>query len=170
MSICFIGIGSNLGNRLEHLRGAVKLLQQNNLRPVFASCVYETSPVGSERVQDFYLNAVVAVESVLEPQVLVHTVLAIEHALGRVRSVPNAPRCIDIDVLLVGDQICLDEQARIPHPRMHQRLFVLAPLREIATDTVVPGTGKCIDEWYRLCREQSDDVVRLFASAAALID
>ena len=168
MSICFLGLGSNRGDRLTHLQTAIKLLGQNNLAPALASCVYETSPVGSSHVQEHYLNAVVGVESNLDPRTLVDTVLDIEQQLGRERSTLNAPRTIDIDVLLAGDMICTDEHACIPHPRMHQRLFVLIPLRQIAADTVVPGTGRCVDELYHVCREQSDEVVRLFAPAAAL--
>jgi 2-amino-4-hydroxy-6-hydroxymethyldihydropteridine diphosphokinase len=168
MSMCFLGLGSNLGDRLENLKAAVMLLAQNNLPAIRISSVYETSPVGSSDVQENYLNAVVAVESDLEPHALVDTVLALERQLGRTRSVPNAPRNIDIDVLLAGDTVCADANACIPHPRLHQRLFVLIPLREIAAETRVPGTGRSVDELYLVCRMRSDETVRLFAPAAML--
>ena len=168
MSVCFIGLGSNLGDRPAYLRAAVEYLAQENLDPVLVSSVYETTPVGCREEQQNYLNAVVGVESDMDPHDLVHTALAIEDAIGRTRSTPNAPRIIDIDILLAGNTVCTDAEACVPHPRMGERLFVLTPLREIAADTVIPGTGLTVDECYHRCHAESHEVIRLFAPPAVL--
>jgi 2-amino-4-hydroxy-6-hydroxymethyldihydropteridine diphosphokinase len=168
MSLCFIGLGSNLGDRLVYLQVAVNGLARENLDPVLVSSVYETTPVDCREEQENYLNAVVGVESDKDPHDLVHTALAIEDAIGRKRPTPNAPRTIDIDILLAGDTVCTDTEACVPHPRMCGRLFVLTPLREIAANTVIPGTGLTVDECYHRCRGESHEVIRLFAPPAVL--
>lgn len=168
MSLCFIGLGSNLGDRLAYLQAAVKYLARENLDSALVSSVYETTPVGCREAQENYLNAVVGTESDKGSRELVHTALAVEDMIGRRRSTPNAPRIIDIDILLVGDTVCTDIEACVPHPRMAERLFVLTPLREIAADTVIPGTGLTVDEWYHRRCGESHEVIRLFAPPVVL--
>ena len=168
MKLCYAGLGSNQGDRLANLRAAVAHLAARGIQPVRVSSVYETSPVGTSESQPEYLNAVVAVETELEPKELVAAFLAIEHTLGRVRTTRNASRVIDIDLLLAGDLVCSDPEAIVPHPRMHERLFVLTLLREIAAQTMHPVLRKTITECREMCLSQSDEHVRLFAPSTAI--
>jgi len=168
MSLCFLGLGSNLGDRLANLCAAVAQLREGNISPALFSSVYETSPVGCDGEHPDYLNAVVGVQTSLSPDELVRRVLEIESALGRERPAPNAPRTIDIDVIMAGDAVCEAREATVPHLRMHERLFVLAPLREIARDAVHPKLGRTIDELHSECAARSSERVRLYAPAAFL--
>ncbi len=134
----FLGLGSNLGDRLGALRAAVDLLAAvPGVRVVRSSRVYETEPVGPP--QPDYLNAVLEVETVLSPRELLDACLGVERRLGRVRGKRWGPRTIDVDVLTFGDLEVDEPGLQVPHPRMHERGFVLAPLLELAADPPLPG-------------------------------
>ena len=144
MGTAYIGLGSNLGDRLATLRTAVQRLETLG-RITGISSLYESEPVGYLE-QPPFLNAVVTLESELAPGELLRALLGIERDLGRKRSFPNAPRTLDLDLLLVDD-VTLDSTAlTLPHPRLHERAFVLVPLAELAPDMVHPGSGETVRE------------------------
>jgi len=130
----FIGLGSNLGDRQGHLERAVTLLAQGG-DVVGVSSVYETEPVGGP-VQGPYLNVVVALSTADSPRELLERCRAVEQDAGRVRSVRFGPRTLDADVLVVGTERVEEPDLVVPHPRMFERRFVLAPLHELAPDLV----------------------------------
>jgi 2-amino-4-hydroxy-6-hydroxymethyldihydropteridine diphosphokinase len=134
----YLALGSNLGDRLASLQRAVDLLEVvDGIRVVRSSRVFETAPVGPP--QPDYLNAVIEIETSLEPRDLLEACLGVEGALGRERGERWGARTIDVDVLTY-DAIELDEpDLRIPHPRMHERAFVLVPLGELDADPPLPG-------------------------------
>ena len=140
----YIGLGANLGDRLETLREAVRRLRELDEVTSVAS-LYETVPVGYTD-QPLFLNAVVALQTGLAAPQLVQALLDIEASLGRTRSFRNAPRTLDLDLLLLGDEVVDQDDARVPHPRLHERAFVLAPLAELAPDLVHPVLGLTIQE------------------------
>jgi 2-amino-4-hydroxy-6-hydroxymethyldihydropteridine diphosphokinase len=127
----FLGIGSNLGDRERHLREAVAGLPD----VVRASPVYETDPVGGPE-QPPYLNAVVELATERSPRQLLEVARRLEAAAGRARGERFGPRTLDVDVLLVGDLVVDEPDLVVPHPRMWQRRFVLAPLADLAPDLV----------------------------------
>ena len=159
MIIAHIALGANLGERLQTLQTAVRdLAEVGSIEAI--SSVYETDPVGYAD-QPAYLNAVVAIDTALTAEGLLDTLLSIERTHGRVRTFPNAPRTLDLDLLLFGDEIRQSERLTIPHPRMQERAFVLVPLNEIATDVVVPGLNTTVADL--LARLGSVSGVRRFA-------
>lgn len=130
MAIAYIALGSNLGDRSLCVRRAVTLLDQKGVAVLKHSTVIETEPVGGP-AQNKFLNAVVKVATELSPLELLSLCQSIEKELGRVRTVVNGPRAIDLDILLY-DHLAVDmPQLKIPHPRMFERAFVLEPLKEI---------------------------------------
>jgi 2-amino-4-hydroxy-6-hydroxymethyldihydropteridine diphosphokinase len=132
----YVALGSNLGDRLAHLQLAVdSLARVPGVEVRAVSRVYETAPVGGPP-QDPYLNAVVAIDTDLEPYELLHRGQQIEELAVRERSERWGPRTLDVDLLLVGDARVDDDDLTIPHPRMWERGFVLAPLRDVAPDLV----------------------------------
>jgi 2-amino-4-hydroxy-6-hydroxymethyldihydropteridine diphosphokinase len=132
----YLGIGSNIGSRLGYLQLAVtELVRTPGIDVVGLSRVYETEPVGGPP-QDLYLNAVVAIDTDLEPHDLLRECLRIEERAERERAERWGPRTLDVDVLLVGDYRIDDADLTLPHPRMWERGFVLAPLRDVAPDLV----------------------------------
>lgn len=136
MSLVHIGLGANLGERRETLRAAVAALGE--LGAVRAcSALWETAAVGAVGGPD-YLNAAVALETDLDPATLLDGLLDLERRFGRVRTVRDAPRTLDLDVLLWGGRVIDDERLVVPHPRLHERAFVLLPLAEIAPDARHP--------------------------------
>jgi 2-amino-4-hydroxy-6-hydroxymethyldihydropteridine diphosphokinase len=132
MAVAYIALGSNLGDRRQVFSQAMDRLGRLG-RVVSRSSLYETEPVGF-RDQPAFLNAVVALETDLEPLVLLHDLLAVERELGRDRSqsIPNRPRTLDLDLLLMGDSVIAAPELTLPHPALARRRFVLAPLVEIA--------------------------------------
>ena len=137
----YVALGANIGEPVAHLRAAVADLDAlPGTRVVARSSLYRSAPVGLVDQPDF-INAVVAVDTALEALPLLRTLLAIEARHGRVRSVPNAPRTLDLDLLLYGEAVVGGAELTLPHPRMHERAFVLAPLAEIAPSLVIPGRG-----------------------------
>jgi len=132
----YLALGSNLGDRLANLQLAVDALARvPEIQVVAASRVYETAPVGGPP-QDPYLNAVVAIETNLDPYELLHRAQQIEALAHRERSERWGPRTLDVDILLLGDVRIASDELTIPHPRMLERGFVLAPLRDVAPDLV----------------------------------
>lgn len=144
MPSAFLGVGSNMGDRLLHLRRAVDLLRERGVRVLRSSRVYETDPVGGPE-QPPYLNAVLEVESAGTARELLETCLAIEAELGRVRGERWGPRTIDLDLLTFGDEEIDEPDLQVPHPRMHERAFVLAPLLELTADPRLPGARRAAD-------------------------
>ena len=130
MSIAYIALGSNLGDRARYMRSAVTLLEQMGASVLKRATVIETDPVGGPP-QDKFLNAVVKVSTELSPLELFLVCQSVEKQLGRVRDVANGPRTIDLDILLYDRLVIDTPQLKIPHPRMFERAFVLEPLREI---------------------------------------
>jgi len=133
----FLGLGSNLGDRRAHLRRAVELLEADgDLAAV--SPLYETDPVGGPPGQEAYLNVVVELCTAASARQLLGRCARLERDAGRVRTVRFGPRTLDADVLLVGTARVDDPDLVVPHPRMHERRFVLAPLADLAPDLVAP--------------------------------
>ncbi len=135
----YIALGANLDDPVAAVRNAILDLQRlPSSQCVAVSSLYRSAPVGLRNQPDF-VNAVAAVDTDLSALELLDSLLAIEAAYGRVRSVPNAPRTLDLDLLLYGDVTSTDPHLTLPHPRMHQRAFALQPLAEIAPDLDIPG-------------------------------
>ena len=136
-----IALGSNLGNRAAAITSASSRLSLL-LSGFSISEIIETWPVGEGTDnQNLYLNAVAVGETELSARQLLEALLAIEQAFGRERPYPNAPRTLDLDLVLLGGDIVLEEGLEVPHPRFRERFFVLGPLAEIAPDMVDPVTG-----------------------------
>jgi 2-amino-4-hydroxy-6-hydroxymethyldihydropteridine diphosphokinase len=144
MATAYIGLGANLGDRMTTLRMAIQRLETLG-RIAAVSSLYETEPVGYLE-QPRFLNSVVALDTALAPANLIGGLLGIERDLGRARSFPNAPRTLDLDLLMVDDVILDTPELTLPHPRLHERAFVLVPLAEIAPELVHPGFGKSVQE------------------------
>jgi 3-oxoacyl-[acyl-carrier protein] reductase len=146
----FLALGSNLGDRQGFLDDALRRL---GARPDFSirtcSAYYETAPVGGPADAGAYLNAVAEADTPLSPEAVLAWLLEVERQLGRYRTTPNAPRTVDLDLLLYGDLVRINSDPLIPHPRLHERHFVLKPLSEIAPQVVHPVLGKSIRELER---------------------
>ncbi|WP_047534587.1 2-amino-4-hydroxy-6-hydroxymethyldihydropteridine diphosphokinase [Methylotenera sp. N17] len=145
MAIAYIALGSNLQDPVKQVSRAFDALAQlPATRLLLRSSLYKTAPVGYDNQPDF-INAVAKIDTLLEPTVLLRQLLAVEATFGRERPFPNAPRVLDLDLLLY-DQIAMHTPELIlPHPRMHERSFVLLPLAEIAPDLTLPN-GKSVVE------------------------
>jgi 2-amino-4-hydroxy-6-hydroxymethyldihydropteridine diphosphokinase len=140
VTIAYLGLGSNLGDRLAHLQAAVDGLSATpDVRVVGVSRVYETTPVGGPPQGD-YLNAVVAVDTELDARALLHVAQRLEQHERRVRTDRWGPRTLDVDVLLVGDVRVSEPDLVVPHPRLTERAFVLVPLADVAREWQV-GTA-----------------------------
>ena len=137
----FVGLGANLGEPEAQVRRAIAALEAiPKTRPLATSSLYRSAPVGVGAQPDF-VNAVAAIETGLSARALLDELLAIEARFGRKRDFPGAPRTLDLDLLLYGDHVIAETGLIVPHPRMHERAFVLAPLAEIAPNTIVPAKG-----------------------------
>jgi 2-amino-4-hydroxy-6-hydroxymethyldihydropteridine diphosphokinase len=138
-----LALGSNLGDRVGLLQGAVDaLLAVPGIEAVAVSPVYATDPVGGPADQPEYLNAVLVVDTDLEPLDLLRHCHDVERAAGRERSVRWAARTLDVDLLAVGATTWADDDLRLPHPRAHERAFVLVPWADVDPDFVLPGHGR----------------------------
>ena len=150
----FLGLGSNLGNRERALGEAERRLDERGFRATRRSSTWHTEPVGGPP-QGWFLNAVIEGQTALSPEALLETCLGIEREMGRERGERNGPRRIDIDILFYGDERREAPGLVIPHPRLHERRFVLEPLHEIAPDLVHPVLGVDVAELRRRCPDAS---------------
>ncbi|QNA90596.1 2-amino-4-hydroxy-6-hydroxymethyldihydropteridine diphosphokinase [Massilia sp. Dwa41.01b] len=138
--IAAIGIGANLGDARANVRDALaRLADLPGARLLAASSLWRTAPIDSSG--DDYINAAALLDTDLDAHALLAALQAIELAHGRERPYRNAPRTLDLDLLLYGDEVIATPDLTVPHPRMHERAFVLAPLLEIAPGITVPGHG-----------------------------
>lgn len=143
MNSVFLGLGSNVGDRRKNIYSAVRLLEGNaHIRLKQVSSIYETTPVGYAEQRDF-LNAVVEIDTDLSPEQLLLITKGVEERLGRERTFRFAPRTIDVDILLFGDEERDEPHLRLPHPELLNRAFVLVPLAEIASRVTHPS-GKTV--------------------------
>ncbi|HTY03975.1 MAG TPA: 2-amino-4-hydroxy-6-hydroxymethyldihydropteridine diphosphokinase [Rhodocyclaceae bacterium] len=145
MKRAYVALGSNLGNPVQTIEDAMDAMAglRGSLLKAMSS-LYRTAPVGLRNQPDF-INAVVALDTRLGPRELLDELFALEARFGRERSIRNAPRTLDLDLLLHDATVMNDPELTLPHPRMHERAFVLAPLAEIAPDVVVPGRGPVVE-------------------------
>src|SRR5437773_2069206 len=147
MVLCLLGLGSNQGDRVGNLVTARDELRRNPALCVKrVSSFHETAPIGGPSGQDNYLNAAAVIETELAARELVDFLLEVEQKLGRERRERWGPRTIDLDLLLYGDSVIESLGVSVPHPRMHERPFVLAPAAEIAADWRHPLRNQSVDE------------------------
>lgn len=144
LTVAYLALGSNVGRRLEQMRSALKLLREKGVVTVISSPVYENRAIGMGSADPF-LNAVIQIQTQLDPQILLETCLEVETRLGRVRAKAWSPRTIDIDILDYGQLQSETNQLRLPHPRIIERDFVLQPFSDIAPDFELHG--KSIRLW-----------------------
>jgi 2-amino-4-hydroxy-6-hydroxymethyldihydropteridine diphosphokinase len=160
--VVFLGLGSNLGDREAAMDDALARLATRAVRVRVRSSTWLTEPVGGPP-QGWFLNAVAGVETALLPAELLAACLAVEREMGRVRAERNGPRTIDVDILLYGERRIDEPGLTVPHPRLHERRFVLAPLAEVAPALVHPVLGRSVAELLERCPDRSS--VRRFSGA-----
>lgn len=140
----YIALGSNIEPKSEHLSSAIRQLEDNSaINITKKSAIYETVPKGYVD-QDNFLNMVIEVKTTLSALNLLKSCQAIEVDLKRIHKIKNGPRTIDLDIILYGDVVSNQEPLILPHPRMHQRAFVLFPLADVAAEVVVPTLNKSV--------------------------
>ena len=145
MTLAYVALGANLGNPERTVKAAISALHDlPGSKLLAASSLYRTAPVGLRNQPDF-VNAVVSIETQLDPMGLLDALFKVETAFGRRRGIPNGPRTLDLDLLLHGASILQSGSLVLPHPRMHQRAFVLVPLVELDSSIVIPGHGRALD-------------------------
>ena len=153
MKRAYVALGANLGDPRATVTAALEALADIEATAVVTrSSLYRTAPVGLRHQPDF-INAVAALDTRLAPVALLEALFALEARFGRSRSVPNAPRTLDLDLLLHGDTQLAGAALTLPHPRLHERAFVLVPLLEIAPDCRIPGRGS-VAHFAALCADQ----------------
>jgi len=132
MVICYLSLGSNLGNRRKNIEQAIRKINLlKDTKVLKQSSIIETDPVGGPRNQPKFLNASLKISTLLSPLRLLKKIKIIEKEMGRVKSMRNGPRVIDLDILLYGDKIISEKNLIVPHPRMFVRDFVIKPLAEV---------------------------------------
>ncbi|MUV38049.1 2-amino-4-hydroxy-6-hydroxymethyldihydropteridine diphosphokinase [Lentibacillus sp. JNUCC-1] len=161
MTGIYIALGTNIEPRETYLKEALQLLQHHSAITVAEqSSIYETAPVGYTD-QAYFLNMAVKIETSLEPVQLLEACQAIENELGRKRTIRFGPRTIDVDIILYHDLTVHTDRLTIPHPRMHERAFVLVPLTELSPDIYVPGFEQRVSGLLGKCPESDiKDVVQ----------
>jgi len=144
--LAYIGIGSNLGEKLENCLRAVEAIG-SDARNCLVRCsrFYRTEPMG-KKDQAWFINGVAAVETAMGPRELLEFLLSVEKEMGRARKERWGPRIIDLDILFYGDRVLNEEGLQIPHPRLHERRFVLVPLKEIAPGLVHPVFHRTVSQ------------------------
>ena len=141
----YVAIGSNLRDPVQQVAAGIEALAMlPNTRLAAVSPLYRSAPVGYAEQPDF-VNAVARIETALAPRELLDALLGIEREFGRVREMKNGPRTLDLDIVLYGDTQVNEPGLVIPHPRMHERAFVVVPLADIDPDQLVPGHGRARD-------------------------
>lgn len=145
MKLVYLGLGSNVGDREAMIESALDQLDAPELRLKRVSSLYETEPIGFLD-QDWFLNCVAEFDTGLIPKRLLQRMQKVELTMGRVRSVKNGPRNIDLDILLFGNAVMKTAELEIPHPRYRERRFTLAPLAELAPEMRDPVTGQTMSE------------------------
>jgi 2-amino-4-hydroxy-6-hydroxymethyldihydropteridine diphosphokinase len=158
--LAYIGLGSNLGDRAGNLKEALHRLNRSPSTAVTrVASFYRSDPVGFTE-QDDFINTVAELETVLPPRELLALLLSIEEELGRVRTVRWGPRTVDLDLLLCGDEQIDEPDLIVPHPRLHERAFVLVPLADLAPGLLLPGRGRVADLAGRLAIEQEIEKIQ----------
>jgi len=158
LNTAYLSLGSNMGDRLEMLQDAVRMLMDNvEIEVTRVSSVYETAPVGYTD-QAAFLNMVVEIQSELSAKEILFICMETEQTLGRIREFKWGPRCIDLDILLYNDENIVSETLIVPHPRMHERGFVLIPLVELIPNGRHPENGVDFNQYV----EKQKEGVRLW--------
>ncbi|WP_347554925.1 2-amino-4-hydroxy-6-hydroxymethyldihydropteridine diphosphokinase [Robbsia sp. KACC 23696] len=157
MTVAYLGLGANLGDARQSLKDAViALAQRPGIIVLGKSSLYQSAPVDASG--DDYLNVVIAIGTLLTPRALLELCQDVEREFGRERPFHNAPRTLDVDILLYGDLDMSEPDLRIPHPRMTERAFALLPLLELDGDVIVPGKGRAAD-YVAAVRDQRIEIV-----------
>ena len=151
----YIGIGSNLGQPDFEVRRAISYLPTQGIRIIHCSSLYQTEPLDTTE-NDWFINAVALVTFNGKPRDLLHMCLEMETSRGRKRKFNNAPRALDLDILLLGDLVQSDKDLTIPHPRMHERRFVLEPMVQIAPNVTHPVLGETMQILLERCLDNSE--------------
>ena len=158
MTLAYVGIGSNLDEpRVQVQQAFEELGRMDRTRLTRKSSLYRSDPMGHADQPEF-VNAVAELDSELSPLEMLQQLQQIENRQGRKRSFPNAPRTLDLDLLLYADRIFLHSDLTLPHPRMHERAFVLKPLLEIAPDAFIPGIGPARTSLEKLSLQKAERI------------
>tara|TARA_Y100000748_G_scaffold108025_1_gene90428 strand:+ start:769 stop:1248 length:480 start_codon:yes stop_codon:yes gene_type:complete len=145
MTIAYIGLGSNMNSPVKQIKSAITSIEEIIYTKIIGvSSLYKSKPVGPQN-QDDYINAVIKIETKLVPHQLLECLHDIEEKHGRIRKEHWGPRILDLDILIFGNEIMVDEKLTIPHPEIENRSFVLAPLIEIDPDCIIPKKGLASD-------------------------
>jgi 2-amino-4-hydroxy-6-hydroxymethyldihydropteridine diphosphokinase len=160
MTLVYLGLGSNMGDKEDFIKQAIMRIKKF-CEITRISSIYEAEPVGNKN-QDWFLNCVLEGKTDLSPKELLSACKEIEHQLGRKMVMKNGPRVIDIDILFYGNDVIKNDDLVIPHPRLHERLFVLQPMMDINPNLVHPVLKKTIKELYNQVHVESNDKVQRF--------
>jgi 2-amino-4-hydroxy-6-hydroxymethyldihydropteridine diphosphokinase len=150
----YVGLGSNLGDRLANIRKAIELMKEEGIEIIKESSIYQTEPVGYKE-QGWFLNSVVKGTTELSPRGIWKRLEKIEKLMGREREVKWGPRIIDLDILFYGNKVLNGKELQIPHSELHKRRFVLIPLQEIAPKLAHPIFKKTVSELLRDLKDNS---------------